>query len=144
MYRRTLIAIAVGLLSYFVIRYASEVLDRHTSTSGLLSFWVVVSAFTSMLVTLLPGFIAGWISCNRGLLSGFVVGLVGSGCYSALAGTAAQYFSAGSNQAVLVTWFFAMCIVVGVFGAAAGGAAQLLRSNQSSEADGYAAAQLQR
>ena len=134
MYRRTLIAIAAGLLSYFVIRYASEALDRHSSVSGLLSFAVVVSTFTSMLVTLLPGFIAGWLSCNRGLLSGFVVGSVGSGCYSALAGTAAHYFSSGGSQAVvLVTWFFAMCIVVGFFGAAAGGAAQLLRSNQSSK-----------
>jgi hypothetical protein len=37
-----------------------------------------------------------------------------------------------------------MCVVQGLYSAAAGGTAQLLRSNSSFEADGSAAAQLQR
>jgi hypothetical protein len=139
--RRTLIAIAVGLLSYFVIRYAAETVMHHIAPPGELSFGVVASTFMSMLIELLPGFIAGWMSRGRGLVSGFVVGLLGSGCYSVVAGTAANYFqSSGSQLIVMGSWFLAMCIVAGFFSAAAGGSAQLMRSNNSFKADGSAAA----
>jgi fructose-specific phosphotransferase system IIC component len=139
--KRTIIAISVGLLFYFIIRYAAETVMQHIAPLGRVSYGVVASTFLGMLIELSPGFIAGWISGSRGLLAGFVVGLLGSGCYSAVAGTAAHYFQASEAQSlVMESWFFTMCIVVGFFSAAAGGSAQLLRSNKSFKADGSAAA----
>ena len=132
--KRTLIAIMVGLLSYFAIRYTGEILMRHISPPGQLTFGVVASTFINMLIELLPGFIAGWISCNRGLISGFVVGLFGSCCYSALLGTAAHYFPTGNSEfPILASWFLSMGIVAGVFGAMAGGIAQLMILNNPSK-----------
>jgi MFS family permease len=142
---RTLVAIAVGILFYVLLDYSAFALLKHFSQSGLVTFWTVLSTPLGMLATLLPGFMAGWFSRNHGIISGFLVGLVGSGAHSVLAGSAAQYFQAsGSQLAVLVSWFFVMCLVQGLYSAAAGGTAQLLRSNNSFEADGYAAAQLKR
>jgi hypothetical protein len=129
--KQTFFAIAVGLLSYFVIRYAAETVMHHIAVPGQVSFGVAASPFIGMLIELLPGFIAGWISCDRGLISGFLVGLLGSGGYSAFVGTAAHYFPSGSSQfLVMGTWFLTMCIVVGFFSAAAGGSAQLIRSRK--------------
>ena len=84
---------------------------------------------------------AGWLSRNHGIISDFLVGLVGSGAHSVLTGNAAQYFQVTDSQvAVSVAGFLVVCVVQGLYSAAAGGSAQLLRSNSSFKADGFAAA----
>jgi MFS family permease len=142
---RTLVAITAGILFYVLLDYSAFALLQHFSQPGLVTFWTVLSTPVGMLATLLPGFVAGWFSRSHGIISGFLVGLVGSATHSLLAGSAAQYFQANASQvAVLVAWLLVMCVVQGLYSAAAGGTAQLLRSNSSFEADGSAAAQLQR
>jgi len=140
-YSRTLVATTAGILFYVLFDYSAHALVQHFSPPGPVTFWTVLSTPLGMLATLLPGFMAGWLSRNHGIISGFLVGLVGSGAHSVLAGSAAQYFQVNDSQvAVSVAWFLVMCVVQGMYSAAAGGSAQLLRSNSSFKADGYAAA----
>jgi hypothetical protein len=131
---RTLVAIAGGVLFYVLFRYLIDLLMQRVSSPGLVTFWTVLSTPASMLVTLFPGFITGWFSRTKGILSGLIVGLAGSASYSALVGSAVQYFQVSSAQVVVsVSWFLVMCVVEGLYSAAAGGCAQLLRSNMSSK-----------
>ncbi|MGN2245027.1 hypothetical protein ACFWZU_16145 [Frateuria sp. GZRR33] len=138
---RTLVAITAGILFYVLFDYSAVALLHGFPPPGLVTFWTVLSTPLGMLATLLPGFISGWLSRNHGIISGFIVGLAGSGAYAVMAGGVAQYFQVADNQvAVSVTWFVVTCAVQGLYSAAAGGSAQLVRSNNPFKADGSAAA----
>jgi hypothetical protein len=137
-YQRIVSAITAGLALAILLRYLNDVVQAYSanccSASGPTpSLLVILGAPIGMLIALVPGFVTGWIARARGISSGFAVGFVGSALYSIFSGSAHNYWSLSSlkETLVLATWFLLMCIVAGVFSAAAGGAAQLVRSNNS-------------
>ena len=137
-HQRILSAITAGLVLAILLRYLNDALQEYSANCCNASgptppLFVILAAPIGMLIALLPGFVSGWITRDRGIVSGFAVGFFGSALYSIFSGSAHNYLSLSNFKEflVLATWFLLMCIVAGVFSAAAGGAAQLVRSNNS-------------
>jgi hypothetical protein len=124
-----------------VLHYAEISLHEHVATccltpQGSVPVWLsILSSPIGALVALLPGFIAGWAAQRRGILVGFLTGLLGSALYSAVFGT---FWRSTIEQGLpeiltLASWLLLMSVASGLYGAAAGASAQLLRSNNALE-----------
>ena len=138
---RRVIAVAVGVSVLFLSQWGlvelSRLLQACCFTSNLVSpLWVgAISNVAFALASLLPGFIAGWISTDRGILLGFLTGAIGSVCYAALFkiipidSSWLQIAMSGSTA----VWLAGSALGLALTCAAGGGAAQALRSNNALE-----------
>jgi uncharacterized membrane protein YeaQ/YmgE (transglycosylase-associated protein family) len=130
------IAIAAGVIAFIVLEFlslrsAEYIYECCTDSNGDVPPWyAMASSPFRALVSLVPGFIAGWLAPRRGILAGFLAGLIGYFIYSAIFFT---YWSAvleggpsGVIEVLLQTVVSALSW--GLSAAAAGGTAQLLRS----------------
>jgi hypothetical protein len=131
-------ALLIGTATALAFGYASVALHEHAAVSGSESMWLTaISSPVQTVATLLPGFIAGWLARDRGILAAFLAGLFGNVLYSALFGTFWNSVLVDGVSGVVSTilWLFLMGISWGLYSAAAGGTAQLLRSNKVLQAD---------
>lgn len=98
-------------------------------------WYAAVSSPIGALISLLPGFVAGWLTPRRAILAGFLVGLIGNTIYSATFLT--QWPAVAEDGALGISEMIVRLLILGTswgFGsAAAGGTAQLLRSNKTIE-----------
>ena len=122
-------SVPICVVLYLLVRFGAENLQHWLLPGGDMTAWVVLLTPVPTLVSLLPSSLAGWLS-RRALIAGFVVGFLGSATYSFLLGSAASYFQ-GSLSMLMGSLFIAQCVTGGLVGAAAGGAARLVRSNYS-------------
>lgn len=130
-------AIALGALAAVLLGYGSSALYEFAGTEGSENLWLsVVASPAQTLVSLAPGFIAGWLCHERGIISGLAAGLLGNVLYSAMFGTFWSTVLEGGVSSVAYTllWLVLMAISWGLYGAVAGGTAQLLRSNKPLQA----------
>jgi hypothetical protein len=83
------------------------------------------------ILNLIPGFVAGFIARTRGIVTGFITGLLGGAVYSIFAATLLLGTSAwhGFTTSAAVVSILSVGVVSGIACAAAGGAAELVRSN---------------
>jgi fructose-specific phosphotransferase system IIC component len=131
---RALIAIISGIAAAFALRYINHALlvpaESCCGPPNGIMWPVLLSSPIGALITLLPAALAGWISHNRGLLCGFIVGALTSALFMTLYGS--FWSTSGTDPlTVRVLEFSLDCFAGGIFGFAAGGAAQLVRSNNS-------------
>lgn len=83
---------------------------------------------------LLPGFIAGLVARSRGILVGFWSGLIGGTVYSATFGLASPVdWGAALTSGTMLLALVGTGVTLSISCAAAGGAAEALRSNSSLE-----------
>ena len=131
---RTLIAIFAGIAAAFTLRYINKFFAFTQETccgpTGDAFWQILVAAPKGALMTLIPGAVAGWISRDRGLLCGFLVGFLTSALFMTIYGS---FWGrpAINGTALHALEFVLICLGGGIFGTAAGGAAQLVRSNSS-------------
>jgi hypothetical protein len=131
-------AVLIGTLNAVVLNYGSVALHEHSAVNGSESMWLIaISSPIQALASLLPGFNAGWVARERGVLAGFLAGLFGNVVYTALFGTFWNSILAdGMAGAVsMILWLFLMAVSWGLYGAAAGGTARLLRSHKLLQGD---------
>jgi hypothetical protein len=131
-------ALLVGTATAVALSYASVALHEHAAMSGGESMWLtVISSPVQTVATLLPGFISGWLARDRGILAAFLAGLFGNVLYSAVFGTIWNSVLVDGLSGVFSTilWLFLMAVSWGLYSAAAGGTAQLLRSNKVLQGD---------
>ena len=95
-------------------------------------WYAMLSSPLGAIAGLLPGFIAGWLHPRQGIAAGFMTGLVGNVIYSAVFLTMWATVIEGGGVAVVEIIFRLLFFATSwAFGnAAAGGTAQLLRSNK--------------
>lgn len=98
-------------------------------------WYAAVSSPLGALVSLLPGFVAGWWARRRGLLAGFLAGLLGNAIYSAIFLTQWPAVAEGGilGVAEMILRLLILGTSWGLGSAAAGGTAELLRSNKTME-----------
>lgn len=138
---RTITAVVCGALIAVVSQYSQAAIFEHLATCCVndprpFPMWfTVMSTPLQALVALLPGFVAGWLGRERGILTGFLAALVGNVAYSALFGTFwGSTLKGGITEVGIVSlWLLLTGLSWGLYGATAGGTAQLLRSNNAVE-----------
>lgn len=99
-------------------------------------WYAAVSSPLGALVSLLPGFVAGWWAARRrALLAGFLAGLLGNAIYSAIFLTLWPAVAEGGilSVAEMILRLLILGTSWGLGSAAAGGTAELLRSNKTME-----------
>jgi hypothetical protein len=98
-------------------------------------WYAAVSSPLGALVSLLPGFVAGWWARRRALLAGFLAGLLGNTIYSAILLTQWPAVIEGGtlDVAEVILRILILATSWGLGSAAAAGTAQLLRSNKTIE-----------
>lgn len=131
-------AIAAGvsvcvILQVLMMKSAGYVYDCCLDAqSAPLLWYAMLSSPLGAIAGLLPGFIAGWLHPRQGIAAGFMTGLVGNAIYSAVFLTMWAAVIEGGGVAfvemILRLLFLATSWAFG--NAAAGGTAQLLRSNK--------------
>jgi hypothetical protein len=132
-------AILMGAATAVGLTYGSIALHEHTAYQGADGVWLtVLSAPIQAIAVLLPGFAAGLLAGERGILAGFLATLLGNIVYSVVFGTMWNSGLESGEFGVLYTalWLCFMAISWALYGAAAGAAAQLLRSNKRLQDDG--------
>jgi uncharacterized membrane protein YeaQ/YmgE (transglycosylase-associated protein family) len=124
------ISVILQVLVMKVAGYAYECCFDAQSAPPL--WYAMLSSPLGTIASLLPGFIAGWLYPRRGIAAGFVTGLVGNTIYSAVFLTMwGAVFESGALsfvEMIVRLLFLASSWALG--NAAAGGTAQLLRSNK--------------
>lgn len=126
-------ACLVGTVTAVALGYASGALQEQVAVSGGETLWLAaISSPVQTVATLLPGFIAGWLARDRGILAAFLAGVFGNVLYSALFGTFWKSVLVDGLPGVSSTilWLFLMAVSWGLYSAAAGGTAQFLRSSK--------------
>jgi hypothetical protein len=139
MRQRHLIAVALGVLAVIaaqqgVLRFGRAIAACCISENRS-AVWVGIAM--NLLFTigiLLPGFVAGWVARTRGILVGFLSGLVGGIIYSAAFGLASPVdWAAALTSGTMLLSLLGTGITLSISCAAAGGAAEALRSNTALE-----------
>ena len=134
MERRQIIAVGIGttcvIIGAFGQNYFAHLAGELASRNGALPIWSVpTQSLAFVFHSLLPGFVAGWISQKHGILVGFIAGIIGATTYHLGMHIIEEY------PISVRTVFWILLINPGIShslsNAAAGGAAQLLRSNKS-------------
>jgi hypothetical protein len=124
------ISVILQVLMMKVAGYAYECCFDAQSAPPL--WYAMLSSPLGAAASLLPGFIAGWLHPRQGIAAGFITGLVGNAIYSAVFLTMwSSVFESGAFgivEMIVRLLFLASSWAVG--NAAAGGTAQLLRSNK--------------
>lgn len=94
-------------------------------------WYAMLSSPLVAIAGLLPGFIAGWLHPRQGIAAGFVTGLIGNAIYSAVFLTMwATVIEGGALDVAEMILRLLFLAISWAFGnGAAGGTAQLLRSN---------------
>lgn len=121
------------ILQVLMIKAAGYVYDCCVDPQSAPPMWyAMLSSPLGAIAGLLPGFIAGWLHPRRGILAGFITGLVGNAIYSAVFLTMwVTVIEGGAWDVVEMVLRLLFLATSWAFGnAAAGGTAQLLRSNQ--------------
>jgi uncharacterized membrane protein YeaQ/YmgE (transglycosylase-associated protein family) len=97
-------------------------------------WYAMLSSPLGAIVSLLPGFVAGWLYPRQGILVGFITGLIGNAIYSAIFLTMWSSVLEGGAASVaeMILRLLFLATSWGFGNAAAGGTAQLLRSNKLS------------
>jgi len=139
MRHRHLVAIAIGVLAVVACQRGvlgiMRLIEACCIVESRSAGWVGIAM--NLLFTigiLLPGFIAGLIARSRGILVGFLSGLIGGVIYSAAFGLVAPVdWGAALTSGTLLLSLVGTGITLSVSSAAAGGAAEALRSNNSLE-----------
>ena len=95
-------------------------------------WYAMLSSPLGAVAGLLPGFIAGWLYPRQGIVVGFITGLLGNVIYSAVFLTMWDSVIEGGalDVAEVILRLLFLATSWGVGNAAAGGTAQLLRSNK--------------
>ena len=129
-------AILLGAATSVALTYGTLALDEQVAYRGTEGMWqwlTIVSSPMQTIASLLPGFVAGWLAGKRGILAGFLAGVLGNIVYSAVFGTFWDSVLEGGVRSVLYTilWLCFMAMSWGLYGAASGATAQLLRSNKA-------------
>ena len=103
------------------------------SNGAIPNWYLLVSSPFQGLVSLMPGFIAGWLSRSNGIVAGLLAGFFGNVLYSLVFQTmwvaVLQDGASGIGEMLLRSILLSSSWAL--IGAAAGGTAQLLRSNKS-------------
>jgi hypothetical protein len=139
MRRQHLIAIAIGVLAVIACQRAvlslGRLIEACCISQSRSAVWVGIAINLIFTVgILLPGFVAGLVSKSRGILVGFLSGLLGGVVYSAAFGlTSPADWSAALTSGTMLLSLLGTGLTLSVSCAAAGGAAQALRSNTSFE-----------
>jgi hypothetical protein len=132
------IAIATGVVAFIALQVLAAKSAEYLfgccfDPQSAPPLWhAMLSSPLGALAGLLPGFIAGWLYPRSGIAVGFITGLLGNAIYSALFLTLWPTVIEGGFllivEMVLRLLFMASSWALG--SAAAGGTAQLLRSNK--------------
>jgi hypothetical protein len=129
----TLIGIVIALLLQFgLASFAGFVADCCGNGQSAPPLWyAVVSSPLGGLAAVAPGFVAGWLSRRRGILAGFLTGLLGQVIYAGTLHT--MWSTVVEDGAVLemIIRLFALGLSAAIGGAASAGAALYLRSNNA-------------
>jgi hypothetical protein len=134
--RRHAMAIAIGACAFVLLQKGTQnsarlIEDCCISQNGG-ALWVSIALNVVLTLGLLvPGFLAGLIARSRGILVGFLAGLLGGILFSLTVGIIPVE---GGWFEILTSWSQLLFIIGNAFvlslsTAAAGGAAQALRSN---------------
>jgi hypothetical protein len=140
MTRRHIVALLAGIVAVALVQSGvmgfANLIQRCCIEENRSAVWVGHAMTTLYTIgMIIPGFVAGLIAKTRGILVGFLAGLLGGIAYSVVRssfpdGTAlSEIVSSGSVLMSLVGTGLTMCIPC----AAGGGTAELLRSNTSLE-----------
>jgi hypothetical protein len=121
------------LLQMAEAEFAQFVYGCCLDPSGSIPNWyILISSPFQGIVTLVPGFIAGWLSRSNGIVAGLLAGLFGNVVHSTVFQTmwisVLQDGASGVGEMLLRS--FVLSSSWALIGAAAGGTAQLLRSNE--------------
>ena len=136
--RTGVIALAVGVALTVLLERGLSVLSAplaaHCVAGDAAPTWCTTStALLSAIAALTPGFIAGILHPRKAFLVGFLCSLVGSALYLAFYGNVWDSDLSVSNliffNSLVAVWLLIASLPQALFGAAAGGCAQLLRSN---------------
>jgi hypothetical protein len=137
--RRIWIGIAAGVAVSIALNVAWEWSFRAVMDGVIIRetpYWFTnVSTLVVALGPLIPGFLAAWLSRQHGLVVGFLVGFIGTVACSVVFGTYWPDVDWSSVLSVSKTllWLALHGVSVGLISAAAGGTAELLRSNNALE-----------
>ena len=131
-------AIATGvsvcvILQVLMMKAAGYVYDCCIDAQSAPPMWyAMLSSPLAALAGLLPGFIAGWLHPRQGIAAGFITGLIGNAIYSAVFLTMWSTVIEGGVLSVgeMILRLLFLATSWGFGNAAAGGTAQLLRSNK--------------
>jgi len=138
MTRRHVFAVFAGLIAMTLTQYCGvelhQVVYEHCCQSpGPAAIYVGAGMkVLSEILYLVPGFVAGFIARTRGIFTGFVTGILGGAVASAFSASLLLGVSAWTelSTTAAVVGILSAGIVSGTVGAAAGGAAELLRSKR--------------
>jgi uncharacterized membrane protein YeaQ/YmgE (transglycosylase-associated protein family) len=127
------VAVILQILMMRAAGYAFECCFDAQSAPPL--WYAILSSPLGAIASLLPGFVAGWLYSRQGIAAGFIAGLVGNVIYSAVFLTMwATVIDAGALSVAEMIVRLVFLASPWAFGnAAAGGTAQLLRSNKTME-----------
>jgi hypothetical protein len=139
MRHRHLVAIAIGVLAVVACQRGvlgvGRLIEACCISQNRSAVWVGIAM--NLLFTvgiLLPGFIAGLVAKSRGILVGFASGLIGGIVYSTAFGLVSPVdWGAALTSGTMLLSLVGTGITLSVSCAAAGGAAEALRSNKSFE-----------
>jgi hypothetical protein len=137
MRHRHLVATAIGVLAVVATQRGvvgiGHVIESCCISQNRSAVWVGIAMnLLFILGVLLPGFIAGLVAKSRGILVGFLSGLVGGILYSAAFGLVSPVdWGAALTSGTMLLSFAGTGLTFGVSCAAAGGAAEALLSNKS-------------
>jgi hypothetical protein len=139
MRHRHLVAITIGVLAVVACQRGvlgvGRLIETCCISQNRSAVWVGVAM--NLLFTvgiLLPGFIAGLVAKSRGILVGFASGLIGGIVYSTAFGLVSPVdWGAALTSGTMLLSLVGTGITLSVSCAAAGGAAEALRSNKSFE-----------
>ena len=136
--RTVVVALAVGVALTVLLKRGLSVLlpplAAHCVPSDAAPTWCTTSAaLLSAIAALAPGFIAGILYPRKAFLVGLLCSLVGGALYLAFYGNVWDSDLSPSNliffNSLIAVWLLIASLPQALFGAAAGGCAQLLRSN---------------
>ena len=135
--------ILAGIVAALILQFLSASLAEYVAGCCLgpqaaAPIWfAVASAPLGAVVTLVPGFITGWLSPSRGILAGFIAGLLGNAIYAATFHT--MWSSVGDDGASaiggMIIRLFVLASSWALFSAAAAGTAQFLRRDDVRQRD---------
>jgi len=131
--RRSFIAIAVGIAVLWFTQWRQNdlllILAPMLKTPPVPLWPAAAVNVLFVVVALSPGFCAGWISGQRGILIGMLTGLIGSLGYSVLSALLHIPWDA-LNASSLIVWFAGWGLGLTLTCAAGGATGELLRSNK--------------
>jgi hypothetical protein len=128
-------AVAVGLVAMALCQYCVAEMNlassRHFSDSPAIVYVGSTERVLAAILYLLPGFVAGLVARTHGIFTGFLTGLLGGPVIPVVSAAAVFHidFWNGFTSTGAAVSLLSAGIATGISCAAAGGSAELLRSN---------------